>query len=111
MAAVADFWLQYADNVKVCFIESKLALMRSYENIANEKQYLRIIDSLNSDSVQYMLGRHPMPHLTFNLPPAVEEVRQKRIQLRDMKGIEPVPIMVAIYGYNNYSRAIIESYR
>ena len=48
---IPKMWRSLAKSIKICFVESILALQRSYENIANEKQQLRIVDSLNSDTV------------------------------------------------------------
>lgn len=105
-----QFWKDLAANVRVCFIESRLAVLRSYENILNEKQNLSILDSLNSDCVQYMLSKHPLPSLNFLLPPPIEEIRQKNIRANE-RNFDTEPIKIAVFGYNSYARAILESYR
>lgn len=48
---IPKMWQDLAKHVKACFVESNLALQRSYENTANERQKLRIIDAMNSDCV------------------------------------------------------------
>ena len=58
---VKDLWRRIASNVKACFVETRLAMMRVSENIANDLQSLRIVDSRNSDCVQMMLEKHPLP--------------------------------------------------
>ena len=58
-----------------------------------------------------MLTRYPLPPLKFELPPVMEEIRQKLIIQRDVKKEQVEPLKVAVYGYNSYARAIIESLR
>lgn len=111
---VTNLWRRLASNIKACFVESRLAMMRASENMANERQSLRIVDSLNSDCVQYMIAKEPIPKRSFTLPPAVEKLRQSIIANQALaktdEGIEVVAtIKVAIYGYNSYVREIIES--
>ena len=77
---VKNLWRRLAANVKACFIESRLAMMRVSENIANDnQQHLHIVDTLNSDCVQYVIDKYPLPKRKFVLPPSVEKIRQKII--------------------------------
>ena len=103
---VKDFWKNIAANFKACFIETSLAGLRSYENTVNDTQFLHIIDSLNSDCVQYFQKHYPLPKPEFKLPLELEQKRQKLILTESSKKIN-----ICIYGYNAYSKLIIESFR
>ena len=48
---IANMWQNLAKSVKICFIETPLAKVRSYETLVNEMQVLRTVDINNSDVV------------------------------------------------------------
>ena len=106
---IPKMWQTLAKHVKVCFVESNLALQRSYENIANERQKLRIVDTMNSDCVQYMLESHPKPGIDISLPPLLEEIRQEREKQNTERDQDQGPLLMAIYGYNTFAKAMLQS--
>ena len=110
---IDNMWQSLATNVKACFVQTRLAQLRAYEANVNEQQSLKIIDSMNSDTVQYMLKHYPMPKVNYSLPQQLikrkEEVIAKRLKTGTDKD-EPL-LIVCVYGYSQFSKAIIESLR
>ena len=95
---IPNMWTQIAKNTKACLIESRLAMLRSVELSINEDQYLKTIDCMNSDCVEYMKKKHPLPKNVYLLP---EPVQQKRDLLANQNDPEPKTLSVCILGYCN----------
>ena len=63
---------------------------------------------MNSDCVEYMKKKHPLPKNVYLLP---EPVQQKRDLLANQNDPEPKTLSVCILGYCNLAYEIITSLR